>query len=310
MSKILVTGGAGFIGSNLVDQLIQGKYEVVVVDNLSTGKKRNVNSQAKFYEMDIGSKELDKVFREEKFDYVFHLAAQIDARKSVDDPEFDIETNVIKGLNVIKNCVQHSIKKVIFTSTGGVMYGEAQIIPTPESVPAEPVCPYGINKLTFEKYLYYYYKTKNLPYSALRLSNVYGPRQCNGGESGVISIFIDNTVNKRKSIIFGTGEVTRDYIYMDDAVNSLIKAMSTDFTGVLNIGSGKETSVLEVVDLVESALGQKMDIENSPARPEQMRSCLDSNRAKKILDWQATTNFKEGMRKTIEWSRRVANMNK
>ena len=194
MAKILVTGGAGFIGSNLVDHLINQGHELVVVDDLSSGKKSYVNQQAKFYKLDIRSTKLEKIFSREKIEVVYHLAAQIDVRKSVADPAFDVDINIIGSLNLLENCRRFKVKKIIFSSTGGAIYGEAEEIPTTEYAPTYPVSPYGINKLAFEKYLNYYFQVYGLNYTILRFANVYGPRQFKGGEAGVIAIFIDNAV--------------------------------------------------------------------------------------------------------------------
>jgi len=191
MSKILVTGGAGFIGSTLIDKLISEGNEVVIIDDLSSGKKEYVNSQAKFYEVDICSAaKIAKIFQKEKFDFVYHLAAQIDVRKSVADPVKDNEINVLGGINIIENCRLNEVKKIIFASTGGAIYGETEEIPTTEISLTYPVSPYGIHKLTLEKYLNYYYQVYGLNYTVLRFANVYGPRQFKGGEAGVIAILL------------------------------------------------------------------------------------------------------------------------
>src|SRR6056297_3408666 len=237
MAKCLVTGGAGFIGSNLVDSLIKEAYEVVVVDNLYSGRKEYLNPKAKFYNLDIRSEKIKEVFQAEKFEFVFHLAAQIDARYSVRDPLFDLDVNVKGGLNILENCRESGVKKIIFASTGGALYGDdVSQIPTPESIQPGPVTPYGIHKLTLEKYLNYYRQVFGQDYIALRFANVYGPRQYKGGESGVISIFIDKAVSSETCTINGTGEQTRDYVYVEDIVKGFLKAKDSDFSGELNLG--------------------------------------------------------------------------
>ncbi len=304
MNKILVTGGAGFIGSNLVDKLIEQGNEVVVIDNLVSGKEEYLNKEAKFYNLDITSLDIAEVFEEEKFDYVFHLAAQIDVRKSVADPDFDNKINVLGGINILNNCVKNKVKKIIFSSTGGAIYGDTDVIPTPEGHPEMPVSPYGIHKLTFEKYLNYYNKANGLDYVALRFSNVYGPRQYKGGEAGVVSIFIDNAVNCKESIINGDGKQTRDYVYIDDIVNALILAMVSSYTGELNIATEEERNLLEILNFIEKAMGEKVSYKHGDGvLGEQMRSCLSATKAREILDWRPQVNLEEGIKRTINWSR-------
>ncbi len=304
MSKILVTGGAGFIGSNLVDKLVELDYEVVVIDNLCSGKEEYLNSSAKFYNLDIGSEEIKKIFEKEKFDFVFHLAAQIDARASVRNPLFDLDVNVKGALNILENCHKFGVEKIIFASTGGALYGDdVSLIPTPEKIQPAPVTPYGIHKLTFEKYLNYYSKVFGQDYIALRFANVYGPRQYKGGESGVISIFIDKAVSGDICIINGDGTQTRDYVFVDDIVQALLKSMKSNFSGELNIGSGKEISVLELVKEIENSLKEKLNTTYAPSPPgDQMRSCLDATKAGKILDWQPEISLTEGIQKTLDWA--------
>jgi len=227
--KILVTGGAGFIGSHLVDRLIKEGHKVVIIDNLSTGKKENLNPRAKFYQLDICSPKISEVFKKEKPKAVFHLAAQIDLRKSVNDPVFDANINILGSLNLIQNFLQNlkfkiQNSKFIFSSTGGAMYGNADIIPTPENYSARPISPYGIAKLSIEYYLYYYQKVFGLNFISLRYGNVYGPRQDSKGEAGVVAIFCDKILTGATSIINGNGRQTRDYVYVDDVVEANILA--------------------------------------------------------------------------------------
>ncbi|MGI6348131.1 MAG: NAD-dependent epimerase/dehydratase family protein [Patescibacteria group bacterium] len=305
MAKILVSGGAGFIGSNLVDKLIELGHQVVVVDNLFSGKKDYVNDQAVFYQIDIcQAPELEEVFAREKFDYVFHLAAQIDVRKSVEDMELDNRINVLGALNVLESSHRHGVKKIIFTSSGGAIYGFPEEIPTPENYATNPVSPYGINKLVFEKYLNYYHRVFGQKYLNARLANVYGPRQYKGGEAGVIAIFINNAVEGKTSYIYGDGLQTRDFIYVDDVVRALVSKMDDETVGTFNIGTGKESSLLEIVSAIEEALGHKIDIEFQPAKlGEERRSCLKTDLAKKVLDWQAQVELSDGIKRTIAWSK-------
>jgi len=308
MSKILVTGGAGFIGSNLVDRLLADKHEVVVIDDLSSGKKEYLNPAAKFYEIDIASKKVKKIFKAEKFEVVYHLAAQIDVRQSVADPALDNKINVLGGLNILENCRLHKVKKIIFSSTGGAIYGEAEEIPTSETAPAYPLSPYGIHKLTFEKYLNYYYQVFGLNYTILRFANVYGPRQFKGGEAGVIAIFIDNAVKKLASTQYGDGLQTRDFVYIDDVVRGLIAAKDIDCRGEINLGSGLETNLLDIRKYIEQALEEVIIVNEAPAKAgEQRRSCLSYNRAKEVLNWEPQLNLEEGIRRTIIWAKSQRN---
>lgn len=308
MSKILVTGGAGFIGSTLVDKLIAAGHEVVVVDDLSSGRKEYLNPQATFYEVDINSKKIGKIFKKEKFDFVYHLAAQIEVPKSVADPIFDNKVNVLGGLNILENCRLFKIKKIIFSSTGGAIYGDAEEIPTSETYPAYPVSPYGIHKLTFEKYLNYYYQVYGVNYTVLRFSNVYGPRQFKGGEAGVIAIFIDNAVKGLESTQYGDGLQTRDFVFVSDVVNGLFLALEIDCCGEINIAAGQETNLLELRKNIEQALGEPIKVKEAPGKAgEQRRSCLSYERARDVLNWEPQVNLEEGIRRTINWSKGVKN---
>lgn len=310
MSKILVTGGAGFIGSTLVDKLISNGDEVVVIDNLYSGKKDYINPQAVFYKVDISSAKIAKIFKKESFDFVYHLAAQIDLRRSVADPKFDNQVNVLGALNILANCRDFKVKKIIFASTGGALYGEAEEIPTPETYPTYPVSPYGIHKLTFEKYLNYYYQVYGVNYTILRFANVYGPRQYKGGEAGVIAIFVDGAVNETESTQFGDGLQTRDYVYVDDVVSALFLSKEIDCCGEINIGSGIETTLLDIRRDIEAALNKKIKIKEAPGKPgEQRRSCLSYNRAKDVLNWEPTVNITAGIKRTIDWAKKYNDKN-
>ncbi len=303
MSKILVSGGAGFIGSTLVDKLISEGHEVIIIDDLSSGKKDYVNPKAKLYELDICSPKIEKVFKKEKFDFVYHLAAQIDVRKSVSDPAYDNKINVLGGLNIIINAHAAGVKKIIFSSTGGAIYGEAEEIPTTESSPTYPVSPYGIHKLTVEKYLNYYFQVYGLNYTVLRFANVYGPRQFKGGEAGVIAIFIDNAVKDSESLQFGDGLQTRDFVYVDDVVRGLYLALNIDCQSEINIGSGIETNLLNICSSIEKALDGPIKVKEMPGKPgEQRRSCLSYERARDVLNWQPQINLEEGIKRTIKWA--------
>ena len=311
MSKILVTGGAGFIGSTLVDKLIEEGNEVVIIDDLSSGQKSYLNPAAKFYHVDICSEKIAKIFKTEKFDVVYHLAAQIDVRKSVANPEFDNKVNVLGGVNILENARQTGVKKIIFSSTGGAIYGEAEEIPTTESAPTYPVSPYGIHKLTMEKYLNYYYQVYGVNYTILRFANVYGPRQFKGGEAGVIAIFVDNAVKGSASTQFGDGLQTRDFVYVDDVVRGLFLAKDIDCRGEINLGSGRETSLLNLRKSISLALGKDIEVIEAPGKDgEQRRSCLSYGRAKEVLDWEPQVDLAEGVKRTINWAQNWAQSKK
>ncbi len=302
MAKILVTGGAGFIGSHIVDRLIEESHKVVVVDNLSTGNKRNLNKKAKLYNLNICSAKLADVFKKEKFDYVFHLAAQIDVRKSVEDPQSSAKDNILGSLNILENCRINKVKKIIFTSTGGAIYGDAGVIPTPENHPELPLSPYGIEKLAVDKYLNYYHKVFKLPYVSLRLGNVYGPRQNSKGEAGVVAIFADKMIKGESPIINGPGKNTRDFVYVSDVAQASILAMKSKKTGVYNIGTGEETSINTIFRNLNKLLNSGCkEIHGEAKQGEQKRSCLDNKKAKRDLGWQPKVKIEEGLERTVNW---------
>jgi len=302
MNKCLVTGGAGFIGSSLVDELISRNYEVVVVDNLSTGKKEYLNLQAKFYKVDICSPAIDKIFKSEKFDYVFHLAAQIDVSRSVANPEFDNKVNAMGSYRIFKNSGLNKVKKVIFISTGGALYGNCAKPATEQSL-IQPVSPYAIHKYAAERYLELFGELYGLNHIVLRLANVYGPRQYKGGECGVIGIFTSNIINNQASVLYGDGSKTRDFVYVSDVVNACLKAISSKEEGVFNIGNGQEISMLQIIDSIKKVAGKKFIYKKEKDRAGEVQSSvLNSQKAKKILGWQSQVKLEEGVEKTIEWA--------
>lgn len=306
MSKILVTGGAGFIGSTLVDLLIREGHDLIVIDNFISGKKDYVNPSAKLFDIDICSAEISKIFENEKPDIVYHLAAQIDLRLSVSDPVLDNKINVLGSLNILENCRLYGVKKVIFSSTGGAIYGDASEIPTSEKAPNYPLSPYGIHKLTAEKYCKFYGEVYGLDYTILRFANVYGPRQYKGGEAGVVSIFIDHALKGKTCVINGDGLQTRDYVYVDDVVIGLSKAKDVSYQGEINIGSGQEVTVLDIIDAISKSIGDVFNFEHAAAKlGEQRRSCLSYDLAKKVLFWEPKIGIKDGVRLTIEWTKKL-----
>lgn len=304
MPASLVTGGAGFIGSHIADLLIEKSHRVIIIDNLSTGDKKNLNPKAKFYEMDIQNPDVSDIFAKEKPDFVFHLAAQIDLRISVANPIADCQTNILGALNILENSAKRNIKKIIFSSTGGAIYGEAEIIPTSEGYPEKPLSPYGINKLAIEKYLCYYKMVKNLNYAALRLANVYGPRQRSIGEAGVVAIFADKLLKSEQPMINGNGTQTRDYVYVKDAAKAFMLAQEKKVSGEFNIGTGIETNVNEIFEKIAAATGKNIAPLYCPAKPgEQKRSCLNWQKAKKYLGWSPEYNLDKGIAETVKWFR-------
>ena len=302
MAKILVTGGAGFIGSNVADRFISLGHKVVIVDNLSTGFKENINPKAKFYKIDINSKKIEQIFKDEKPEILCHHAAQIDVRKSVSDPIFDAKVNIEGTLNLLNNCVKYKTKKVIFASTGGALYGEQDYFPADENHPERPLSPYGIAKLAIEKYLYYFRVSYGLNYVSLRYANVYGPRQNPWGEAGVVAIFTQKLLSGEKAVINGDGKQTRDYVYVKDIVDANLLALSYAESDFFNIGTGIETDVNTIFNLLKKKTGSKQKELHGPKKPgEQKRSVLDSSKAKKILGWSPKYDLEKGMEGTVKY---------
>jgi len=304
--KILITGGAGFIGSHLVDALIQERHRVIVIDNLSTGLKQNLNPKVKFYKIDICSRQIKSIFKKEKPKVVFHLAAQIDVRKSIENPVLDTKINVLGGLNILECARQCGVKKIIFSSSGGAIYGKTKIIPTPETVNPNPLSPYGLNKLIFERYLQLYSHLYGLNYSILRYANVYGPRQNAKAEAGVIAIFINKLLHNKQPVINGDGKQTRDYIYVDDVIRANLMAMKSKNNGVYNIGTGIETSVNQIFKIISQSLNKKIKPKYGPTiKGEVKRSALNWNKIKKDFGWQFRIKLEEGIGKTIDWFKKL-----
>jgi len=302
--KILVTGGAGFIGSNIVDAYIEKGYEVVVVDDLSSGKKENLNKKAKFYRLDICDSAVEEVFKKERIDIVNHHAAQVDVRKSIADPAFDARVNIEGSLNILENCRKYRIKKIIFASSGGVIYGECGSVPPNENSPPSPISPYGISKYTVECYLSTYEKIYGLKYIALRYGNVYGPRQDPYGEAGVVAIFSGKMLSNGEVDIFGDGEQVRDYVYVGDVVRANILCLESGDNEIFNIGTGKSTSVNRLFSEMKELTGYpKQPVYRAPRAGELIRSCLDVGRAEQKLGWRADTSLKQGLKETIEFFR-------
>lgn len=306
MQKVLVTGGAGFIASHIADRYISEGYDVVIVDDLSSGRKENLNPKARFYKMDIRDKGIAQIFEKERPDIVNHHAAQMDVRRSVSDPVFDADVNILGMLNLLENSVRYNVKKFIFASSGGAVYGEQETFPAAEIHPTNPVSPYGISKLAGEKYLFYYREVHGLDYIALRYSNVYGPRQNPHGEAGVVAIFTTRLLKGEQPVINGDGRQTRDYVYVKDVVEANFQAAVRSFCGPVNIGTGVETDVNELFVRLVKLSDSKAGEVHCPAKAgEQKRSVIDNRRAKDVLGWTPGHSLDKGLKETVEFFRRM-----
>ena len=300
--KVMVTGGAGFIGSHLVDRLVQEGNQVVVIDNLSTGKRKQVNKKAQFYKMDIRSKRIERVFRKERPLIVVHLAAQMNVRLSTEDPGFDAEVNILGTVNLLEHAVKHGVRKVSFASSGGAVYGEQEVFPAGESHRTDPMSPYGISKLAGEKYLAYYTNTTGLRHVVLRFGNVYGPRQEPEGEAGVIAIFSKLMLEGGQPIINGTGKQTRDFVYVDDVVESIMATIGEDVQGIFNVGTGQESTVNECYGIIKELTNSSCkDLYGAAKKGEQFRSVLDVKKLREGFDWEPQVSLPEGLKMTVEF---------
>ncbi len=312
--KILVTGGAGFIGSNVVDGYVEEGHEVTVVDDLSSGKMANVNPQATFYHADIRSRQLDEILERERPEMVNHHAAQISVPNSVSDPLLDADINIKGFLNLLQGCVKWGVRKVIFISSGGAIYGEASEYPTSEDYLPRPLSPYAVAKYASEHYLAYYHHQYGLDYTVLRYANIYGPRQIPHGEAGVVAIFMDNLLKGRPSTLYHFPEdaegMVRDYTFVGDVVAANKLALSKGSLDHFNIGTGQETKTLKLYETVfqvfQEVAGEPPKDLSVPvralARPGDLtKSCLVTEKARAILNWKAATELKEGIRRTWEW---------
>lgn len=339
-TTVLVTGGAGFIGSHIVDLLIKNNYEVVIVDDLSSGREENINKEARFYKLNISDqKGLTEVFEQEKPNFVCHEAAQISVSFSVRDPLFDAQTNILGSLNLLQCCLNHRVKGIVFASSGGTIYGEPEHFPISENYPFSPQSPYGISKVTVEHYLDFYQKNCHLPYVALRYGNVYGPRQDPYGEAGVIAIFIEKMLKGEIPTINGDGEYIRDYIYVEDVAQANLLALQNmvklskvvrekekaktkeeekkeseaksevrakietemKFNG-FNLGTGRGVSVNEIFSLLKEVIKFPHPAHYGPPRAGDLRkNILDCRLINEVLGWQPQFDFSEGLEKTVNW---------
>ncbi|HMN17326.1 MAG: NAD-dependent epimerase/dehydratase family protein [Ignavibacteriota bacterium] len=300
--KILVTGGAGFIASQVADAFINDGHQVVVLDDLSTGFEKNINPKAKFVKANICDKEIAELFAKEKFDVVNHHAAQMDVRRSVKDPVFDASTNILGTINLLQNCIKFNVKKFMFASTGGAIYGEQDYFPADEKHNTQPKSPYGISKLAVEKYLYFYKSEYNLDYIILRYANIYGPRQNPFGEAGVVAIFSTKLLKGEQPIINGDGKQTRDYVFVGDVVKANVITLNDNSSNIYNIGTGIETDVNQLFHYLNEITKAKKEEKHGPAAPgEQMRSVITSDKMFTKFGWRPNTKLEDGLKATVDF---------
>jgi UDP-glucose 4-epimerase len=298
--KILVTGGAGFIGSHVVDALVAEGHRVLVVDDLSTGKKEHLNPKATFYQLDIRSPELEEVFRSEEPDLVNHHAAHVDVRRSVADPGFDAQVNILGSLNLLENARRHGVGKFVYASTGGAIYGEPEYLPCDEGHPLNPLSPYGVSKLAVEKYLYFYGQIYGLRYTILRYPNVYGPRQDSTGEGGVVAIFASRMLRGEEVVINGSGEQVRDFVNVDDVVSANLLAQEALDGQIYNLGTGVGTSINQLFATMKGLTGYAREPVYGPHKVgETFKIYLDAAKARTELGWQPALGLEDGLRATI-----------
>jgi len=300
--KVLVTGGAGFIGSHVSDVFFDGGHQVWALDDLSSGSRENLRPEVRLVVADIRSPEAARLVEAERFEVICHLAAQMDVRRSVADPRFDADVNVGGFLNLLEAARKSGVRKVVFSSTGGAIYGEQDVYPAPETHPTRPLSPYGASKAAGELYLGYYRAQYGLASVALRYANVYGPRQNPHGEAGVVAIFSERLLRAETCTIFGTGQQTRDFVFGGDVARANLLAAERDVQGSINIGTGVETDVNRLYELMAKAAGSGRPAQHAPAKPgEQMRSSVDASRAAAVLGWKPSVQLEEGLRRTVAW---------
>ncbi len=299
--KILVTGGAGFIGSHIADAYINAGNEVHIVDNLSTGIESNINPKANFFNLDINSPVIRELFKTEKYDLVSHQAAQMNVRVSVGDQIYDATTNILGSLNIFEAAKDSGVKKIVFASSGGTIYGEQDYFPADEEHPTRPCSPYGIAKLSVEKYLFYYKEVYGLDYVAYRYGNVYGRRQNPHGEAGVVAIFIDKMLAGEQPVINGDGLITRDYIYIDDVVRANVLALNSEVSGIYNVTTAVETNVNTIFNSLKVLLKSDAVEFHGPAKAgEQRRSVCSFSKIKTKHGFEPQINFADGIKFTVE----------
>lgn len=302
--KILVTGGAGFIASHVSDRFLELGHEVAIVDNLATGKRENLPAAAQFYEIDVRDPGLDRIFAEFEPNIVVHHAAQMDVRKSVADPVYDAQVNVLGTLNLLECARRHGVRKVIYAGTGGAMFGEAEYLPADEAHPIQPLSPYGVSKHTVEHYLYTYKANFGLDFTVLRYPNVYGPRQDPHGEAGVVAIFSLQLLRGERPTIFGDGGKTRDYCYVSDIVEANVLALHRGAGGLYNLGRGIEVTDYEIFAAVRAAVGSDVEPIYAPTRPGEVEHiALDARLAQRELGWRWQVGLSQGVALAVSFYR-------
>jgi UDP-glucose 4-epimerase len=306
--KVLVTGGAGFIGSHLCDRLAEQGHDLVILDDLSTGKAEHIHPKSRFYQLELDSPWLDELFRIERPQAVLHQAAQASVRRSVEDPVFDARVNVLGTAALLRASATHGVRRFLFASTGGALYGEADVVPTAEDAPTNPVSPYGASKLAAEGYLRTFHALHGLSYAALRYANVYGPRQDPHGEAGVVAIFASRLLAGHEAIINGDGRQTRDYTYVADVADANLRALTSDMVGAFNVGTGVETDVNRLFELLRELTGSAQAPVHGPAKPgEQRRSAVDTRRIRDTMGWSPGSDLRAGLEATVRYFREVGN---
>ncbi len=302
--RILITGGAGFIGSNIADAFVARGDEVLVVDDLSSGREANVPRGARLEKRDIRSPEARQVLASFRPDVLCHLAAQLDVRRSVADPQLDADVNIVGTLGLLETCRTVGTRRVLFSSTGGAIYGDQDVYPCDETHPTRPMSPYGVAKLSVEHYLHYYSVVHGFRATALRYANVYGPRQSPHGEAGVVAIFARKLLSGEVPVINGDGSQTRDFVFVGDVARANVLALEKDLTGSYNVGTGIETSVLELYDSIRRAAGSSVQPKHAPAKlGEQMRSSLDAGLLERHTGFRPRTPLDDGIRATVDYFR-------
>lgn len=301
---VCITGGAGFIGSHLAEAFVERGLRVLVLDNLSGGREENVPAGAELHVLDIRSPEAAKLVREGEVDVLVHHAAQMDVRRSVEDPVFDADVNILGGLNLLEAARHGGVRQVLFASTGGAIYGEQDFFPATEEHPARPVSPYGVSKLAFERYLFFYHVAYGLDATCLRYANVYGERQNPHGEAGVVAIFHDRLLAGRVPTINGDGLQTRDYVHVSDVVKANVAATGLPGFHTYNVGTGVETNVVELYREIARALGSGDEAPHGPGKPgEQMRSVIDAGLLRRELNVPPPLSLADGLKRTAAWFR-------
>ena len=306
--KVLITGGAGFIGSHIVDRLIDEGHQVIVIDNLSRGSKENLNPRAQFFQKDIRDKDIIHIFNKEKPEVVNHHAAQVNLRKSMEEPLYDAEVNILGSINLLQCCIKSGVKKFIYSSSGGAIYGEPEELPVKENYEIKPISQYGITKHTIEHYLYLYSISHQLNYVILRYPNIYGPRQDPRGEAGVVAIFIKHMLQGEQPTIFGDGSKTRDYLYVSDVIEANMLTIEEGYGEIYNLGWGKEVTDYQIFQTVRDAIGCSIQpIYGEKRKGEIDRISLDSSKIKGELGWKPKVSLEEGVAMTVEYWRKKLN---